>query len=133
MQNFMNLDGKLVEFLRQLANHIENDELLPSQKKSVGEFYMSYKFQEQVLVDNGIIPSIISEKDDDELSEKSSETSINFTHAEMVKFFTLGWFVYCMILQGKSLNSNIDENMCSSFMSDKSSSSEKSNTNKNTE
>ena len=39
-------DKILPEFLRQLADNIENNKLDSSQLQSVGEFYVSYLFNE---------------------------------------------------------------------------------------
>ena len=37
----------LVPFLRNLADDIESNTIVPEQLRSIGDFFMSYKFQEQ--------------------------------------------------------------------------------------
>jgi hypothetical protein len=79
-------DDNLIKFLRDLADSVENEEILPAQKRSVGEFLMSYQFLDQMVIDNS-----------------ETETDINFSKHDMIKFITLGWFVYCMMLKDKPL------------------------------
>jgi hypothetical protein len=70
-----NNDDKLVYFLRELSNSIESKQLEADQLKCVGEFYMSYKFNEQK---NGRLENY----DND------------FEDMDIIKFLTLGWFFY---------------------------------------
>jgi hypothetical protein len=78
---------QLIPFLRNLANSIESNELIPSQIKSIGEFFMSYKFKEE------------SEKDRKNEEKKDK----NYTKEDMVKFLSLGWYVYQILLENKTL------------------------------
>jgi hypothetical protein len=80
---------KLIPFLRNLADAIERRQLLPQQLQSIGEFFMSYQFQEQAI------------KDGDTSSTKNTEHQ--FDHKELVKFLCLGWYVYCVILRNETL------------------------------
>ena len=45
----MEQSEQLIPFLRKLADAIENKELAQVQLQSIGEFFMSYQFQEQGL------------------------------------------------------------------------------------
>ena len=60
----------MVPFLRDLANSIEKQELTPKQLQDIGEFFMSYQFQEQ------------------------TQNGANFSKKELIKFLSLGWYVY---------------------------------------
>jgi uncharacterized protein YeaO (DUF488 family) len=73
---------QLVSFLRNLADSIEKEELLPEQVQKIGEFYMSY---EKEIYDSG---------------DNSTEDSM-----DVVKFLTLGWYMYTHLLK----NENTDE------------------------
>lgn len=72
-------DQELIQFLRNIANSIENDDIEPQDKQRIGEFFMEYKFK-NTLVD--INSSDIEEKD-------------------MIKFLVLGWYIYCVLLKNK--------------------------------
>lgn len=78
---------QLIPFLRNLANSIESNELIPSQIKSIGEFFMAYKFKEE------------SEKD----LKNEEKKDKNYTKEDMVKFLSLGWYVYQILLENKTL------------------------------
>ena len=68
---------QLIPFLRELANSIENNELSSNQLQCIGEFFMKYKF-----IDN-----------------------INSTDKmDMMKFLVLGWFIYGMIEKTETLS-----------------------------
>ena len=77
---------KLIPFLRNLADSIEHRQLLPRQLQSIGEFFMSYQFQEQAVRDL-----------DDSTPQR------NYSHRDLLKFLTLGWFVYCCILENNHI------------------------------
>lgn len=62
---------EMITFLRNLANDIEKDRLNNSQLQKIGEFLMSYTFEQRV----------------------DSNTD------EFMKFITLGWYVYKVILK----------------------------------
>jgi hypothetical protein len=49
MEEVENPDASLAPFLRNLAQSIEEGRLLPRQLQRVGEFFMSYQFQEQAI------------------------------------------------------------------------------------
>jgi len=79
-------DAKLIPFLRDLANSIERQQLLPKQTQIIGEFFMSYQFQEQAIRDN----------------DNSTPPPSQFSHDDLLKFLTLGWYVYSVILNERS-------------------------------
>ena len=72
---------QLVSFLRNLADSIEKEELLPEQVQKIGEFYMSY------------------EKEIYDSEENSAEDSM-----DVVKFLTLGWYMYTHLLKNENTN-----------------------------
>ena len=73
----------LIKFLRDLADSMERGDLSPSHKLRIGEFFMKYKFHEQA--------------DSDILNTEE------FTHEEFMKFLTLGWYCYRVILNNQNL------------------------------
>lgn len=79
---------ELIPFLRKLADAIENKELAPVQLQSIGEFFMSYQFQEQACKD----------AEDTAVSEE-----YNFSQKELIKFVSLGWYVYQVLLRQDTL------------------------------
>lgn len=82
MEHNSDADAKLIPFLRNLADSIENKELIPKQLKSIGEFFMAYQFQEQAIRDN----------------DNSETIDRPYSSDELVKFIILGWYIYCCIL-----------------------------------
>ena len=92
MEDLDNHDKKLPVFLRKIADSIDNNLLLPIQMKKIGEFYMSYLFQEQAIKDNK------NHKDEDEDDNSISE----YTHDDMIKFLIMGWYIYISFLNNKN-------------------------------
>jgi hypothetical protein len=82
MADISKVDLQLVPFLRNLADSIEKKELLPDQLQKIGEFYMSYK---------------LGTNEDSEDSEDS---------IDVVKFLTLGWYMYTHILKNDEIPFN---------------------------
>jgi hypothetical protein len=82
MENNSDSDAKLIPFLRNLADSIENKKLVPKQLESIGEFFMAYQFQEQAIRDN----------------DNSETVDRRYSSDELVKFIILGWYIYCCIL-----------------------------------
>ena len=76
MSNLSENDRQLIPFLRNLADSIESEKLLPEQIQHIGEFFMAYKFSEQTQI---------------------TETE-DFDSMDIVKFITLGWYVYKVLL-----------------------------------
>ena len=83
MADISKVDLQLVPFLRNLADSIEKKELLPDQLQKIGEFYMSY---EKEIYDSG---------------DNSTEDSM-----DVVKFLTLGWYMYTHILKNDKIPFN---------------------------
>jgi hypothetical protein len=81
-------DALLAAFLRDLADGLEDSRLESPQVQMVGEFFMSYQFRTQALKDN-----------DTSLEVADSD----FEHEDMVRFFILGWFVYCVLMKNDTL------------------------------
>lgn len=77
----------LIEFLRKLADGIEQSTILDYQLQSVGEFYMSHTLKDKLYINNNFI------------SEESKEDE--FDPDEVMKFITLGWWIYTNILKNK--------------------------------
>ena len=82
MEHNSDADAKLIPFLRNLADSIENKELIPKQLKSIGEFFMAYQFQEQAIRAN----------------DNTQVIDRRYSSDELVKFIILGWYIYCCIL-----------------------------------
>ena len=80
-------DQKLVTFLRDLTKNLENGNLCPRQLQSIGEFFMSYQFQESAVQD----------------SDPSIQQQPQFSRAELFKFISLGWYVYQVLLSQDTL------------------------------
>jgi hypothetical protein len=77
-------DLQLVPFLRNLADSIEKEQLLPEQIQKIGEFYMSYK-----------------------LTTENSEGMDGVPEGmDVVKFLTLGWYMYTHILNNENTHEN---------------------------
>lgn len=90
---------KIVSFLRNLANSIEEKKLLSSQLKSVWEFYMVFQFQEQAIKDN----KIDSKEDSLPIQSSNNNSFDNFSHDDMIKFIIMGWYIYYILLSDKQL------------------------------
>jgi len=75
-----NVDDLLPQFLRSLAEKIENKEMKPRELQHVGEFFMSYLFEDQVEADNG-----------------SKAKSVEMDDKDFKKFLILGWWCYTQI------------------------------------
>ena len=88
MEGVDNADASLIPFLRNLADSIENGKLLPRQLQRIGEFFMSYQFQEQAIKDGDI-------------TEEGRESQ--FSKKDLLKFIVMGWHIYSCILQGNEL------------------------------
>jgi hypothetical protein len=76
---------KLKQFLRSLADSIESNEIREVQLSRIGEFFMSYQFQEQALVDN----------------QSEDENDITYSREELIKFLSMGWYIYQLIQKDK--------------------------------
>jgi len=74
------MQQNLKNFLKELVDDMENDKLKDDEIKLIGEFYMSYKFQNFIDIENNQnISSKINEK-------------------KYIKYLSLGWYIYSIIL-----------------------------------
>ena len=73
-------DTQLIKFLRELAHSIESKKIHSDKLQRCGEFFMSEKFQDEVLQQNG--PTEVNKEIDD---------------FDVIKFITLGWYMYRVI------------------------------------
>ena len=79
MENSSENDEQLISFLRSLADSIELKKLEPTQLQRIGEFFMSYKLSESSTNESNT-------EDDD------------FDSMDVVKFITMGWYIYRILL-----------------------------------
>jgi hypothetical protein len=79
-------DNKLEPFLRELADSIRDNNLIPEQLQHIGEFYMSWKI-----------------RNDD-------TTNGNYEDLEIVRFLTLGLYIYRFILNDEQHDEKISLN-----------------------
>jgi len=86
-------DERLITFLRDLTGALERGELCQRQLQSVGEFFMSYQFQERAAQD----------------SDESAPDPPRFSRDELIKFLSLGWYVYQVLLQQETLPVHDDD------------------------
>ena len=73
----------IINFLKNLVSDLENDLLSDENKKQVSEFVISYKFNLEVQSNMKNKPVILNYKLTDE-----------FTDQEIIKYVSLGWFIY---------------------------------------
>lgn len=66
------MNNQLVLFFRNLADSIEKEELSEKQMSFIGEFYMSYQFQNELE---------------------------NIKEEDFIKFLVLGWYIYTIVLK----------------------------------
>jgi|APSaa5957512535_1039671.scaffolds.fasta_scaffold272142_1 hypothetical protein len=86
-ESLMDNETKLIPFLRELANSVETNQLNNDQIENIGDFFMSYQFQEQ------------ARKDGDE----TIPPVIQYSNAELVKFVAMGWYVYQVLRRNQQL------------------------------
>lgn len=91
MEGLDNADASLIPFLRKLADSIENGQLLPRQLQHIGEFFMSYQFQEQAIRDG---------------EENTESPGHSFSKSELIKFIVMGWHIYSCILTETSISTD---------------------------
>ena len=80
--------ANMVDFLRTLATSIESGDLPQDQIEHIGEFYMKYKFQEQVDID----------------SMRDNFDKGDFTRDEFQKFLVMGWYFYRVLNRNDSVD-----------------------------
>ena len=87
MEGINNADLKMISFLRNLADSVESGALLPRQLQHIGEFFMSYQFQEQAIKDG----------------DTSGIENPRFKKADLIKFIIMGWHIYSCISGNSTL------------------------------
>lgn len=85
-------DFKLAQFFRDLADNVESKNISPEQLRLSGEFFMSYKFHQ---VRNGTTTDEDNEDNEDNTVGEGIE---DCDGTDIVKFITLGWYIYKFIL-----------------------------------
>ena len=81
MENF-NKNKELVLFLRNLADSVENNTITSEQCQKLGEFFMSFKMSQE--------------------QDKDCEPM------DVIKFITMGWYIYSNILKDSPIVEEID-------------------------
>lgn len=90
----MNIDETILPiFLKELVDRIENKTITQKELNLVGEFYMSFQFNEQL------------ENDNNNISEDE------FSKNDLYKFIVLGWYIYNNILQENTITNTIDDDI----------------------
>lgn len=86
-ESLIDNEAKLIPFLRDLANSVEKNQLNSDQLENIGEFFMSYQFQEQARKDNDeTIPQVMQ-----------------YSNTDLVKFVAMGWYVYQVLRRNQQL------------------------------
>lgn len=91
MSNITEIDNKLVPFLRDLADSIEKNKLSPEKLRCISDFFMSYK-----LLETEDVKNVNTDEDD-------------FDSMDVIKFITLGWYIYKILLRDKTNQENPEE------------------------
>ena len=90
----MKIRGEVVDFLRDLAYKVEGARLSPKADREVSEFYLRWSFMNEMFSQKH--PTSSTEETG---SEETSGGGTSFTDdAELLKFMSLGWFVYKNLL-----------------------------------
>jgi hypothetical protein len=87
-ESLMDHGTKLTPFLRELANAVEANQLNSNQLENIGDFFMSYQFQEQARKD----------------SDETIPPVVQYSNADLVKFVAMGWYIYQVLLRNQNLN-----------------------------
>lgn len=100
-------------FLRNIADLIESDTISKEQLKTVGEFYMSYLFNEEVRMDNERVNERVNDRVNERVRRGKNKrcnrnpnpnpSSPRNHRKELDKFMFLGWYVYNKILKNETL------------------------------
>lgn len=77
-----NSNERLIQFLKRLVTSLETQQVAPKQLRAISEFFMSYQFQSQL-----------------ENDAEDSEDDEEYSHENLIKFLTLGWYIYVHILR----------------------------------
>lgn len=102
----------LSKYFRELADRIDKNQIKDFEIKNAGEFYMNQIFQSNMLEGKGCVTSgkgftetgkgcVTSGKGNLETVKEEkdeNDSTINFDDSEFMKFLSLGYYVYKMIL-----------------------------------
>ena len=78
----MNNNEILVNFLKELANKIENNQIENNNIIKISQFMMSYNFE----------------------SSNNNENDEDFSRGDLIKFLSLGWYIYTKVLNSETVN-----------------------------
>lgn len=78
----MNNNEILVNFLKELANKIENNQIENNNIIKISQFMMSYNFE----------------------SSNNNENDEDFSRGDLIKFLSLGWYIYTQVLNSETVN-----------------------------
>ena len=92
-------DDKIINFLRELADSMENKELTTDKCIQVSEFYMSYKFANR-KTDNSEDNVMYTDNVNKEVKDE-----------DFLKFIILCWYIYTFIIKDIKTNENSDESV----------------------
>lgn len=106
----------LVNFLKNLAQSIENKQLYSSQIKEISDFFLAYQFHTQSIKDNEgneCNESNNSNEYNPEIDfehvnlDNTTNNTINslpdFSNEDLIKFLCMGWYIYTCILREKNI------------------------------
>ena len=103
------INNKLVNFLRNLVLSIENNNISKEKLHSVGEFYMSYKMLEYYENNRDeIADNNENEESNSQENEESNSCENSFEDSDVIKFITLGWYIYKCILNKKNISESLN-------------------------
>tara|TARA_B110000438_G_C15806888_1_gene647825 strand:- start:740 stop:976 length:237 start_codon:yes stop_codon:yes gene_type:complete len=77
----MNNNEILVNFLKELTNQLENNQIENNNIIKISQFMMSYNFE----------------------SSNNNEIDEDFSRGDMVKFLSLGWYIYTQVLNSETV------------------------------
>ena len=77
----MNNQQQLIDFLRNLANDIENNNIEDEKLLNISQFMINYHFQNE-------------------------EISDDYSRNDMIKFLSLGWYIYTQLLNNDDNDDN---------------------------
>jgi hypothetical protein len=82
----------IANFLSDLSKNVQNNKLDAKQLQLVGEFYLNYLFNEDIRIEENEEINTKNESDND--SECVDQN-------ELVKFLSLGWYMYTFLIKDK--------------------------------
>ena len=74
---------QIVDFLRNLANELEQDKINQVKKTAINELYVICQLQDL----------------EQDQSNHSLSENTEFSNDDLLKFIMLGWYIYCCILR----------------------------------